>query len=276
MAQSLRRIFAGLAAGYLAYGSLAFLTQRSLIFPGQHMPPSEGAGATPPGVRRTWLTTSSGRSEAWLLTRNDAGRGPAFLFAHGNAELIDGWVDLMSGVHTLGASMLLVEYPGYGRSEGVPSETAVRDTMLAAYDWLAAQPEVDPARIVPFGRSLGGGAVCTLVGERSLAALVLQSTFTSVRAFARARWLPGFLVRDPFDNLRAVQRFGGPVLVMHGDRDDVVPYTHGEALARASSRATLVTYPCAHGDCPPSLDGMWRDIGAFLHTHQLLDRDDAP
>lgn len=270
MTQSLGRIAASLAAGYLAYGALSFLAQRSLIFPGRHMRAPEAGPATADGWRRTWLRTEHGRSEAWLLPSGSTEPGAALLFAHGNAELIDDWPELLRGAREVGASLLLVEYPGYGRSEGSPSQSAIRDTMVAAYDWLATQPEVDPARIVGFGRSLGGGAACTLVGERSLAGLVLQSTFTSVRAFARSRLLPGFLVRDPFDNLAALGRFDGPVLVLHGDRDDLVPYAHGQALASAAKRGRLVTYRCGHNDCPPSFDAMWRDVGAFLREHEIL------
>jgi hypothetical protein len=178
----------------------------------------------------------------------------------------------MSGAGSLGASILLVEYPGYGRSEGEPSERSIRETMLAAYDWLGARPEVDARRVVGFGRSLGAGAVCTLVGHRPLAALVLQSGFTSVRAFARERWLPGFLVRDPFDNAAALARHDGPALILHGTRDDVIPYAHGRELARAARRGKFISYACAHNDCPPDLAAMWSEIGAFLGEHRVLDR----
>lgn len=276
MTPSLGRIVAGLAVGYLAYGALSFFAQRSLIFPGRHMRAPEGGRADSRSLRRTWLETTSGRSEAWLLPAARSTPGPALLFAHGNAELIDDWPELLSGAPRLGTSLLLVEYPGYGRSEGSPSEASIRETMIAAYDWLAAQPEVDRTRIVGFGRSLGGGAVCTLVGQRDLAALVLQSTFTSVRAFARSRWLPGFLVRDPFDNLAALERYPGPVLVMHGDRDDLIPHAHGQALARIAKRGRLVTYRCGHNDCPPSYDAMWRDIGSFLDEHGILATRSEP
>lgn len=269
MMHSVVRIAVVLAVAYAAYGALLFVLQRSVLFPGRRVDADPPSPEPPPGVQGVWLSTPAGRVEAWFVP-GPAAKSPAFLFAHGNAERIDDWPMSLSGAASLGASLLMVEYPGYGRSEGEPSEASIRDTMLAAHAWLGARPEVDPARIVGFGRSLGTGAVCTLIGQRPLAALVLQSGFTSVRAFARERLLPGFLVRDPFDNAAALARYEGPVLVIHGDHDDVIPYAHGRALAAAARHAKLVTYDCAHNDCPPDFGVMHQDIGDFLREHHLL------
>jgi uncharacterized protein len=142
--------------------------------------------------------------------------------------------------------------------------------MLAGYDHLAARPEIDRARIIGFGRSLGGGAVCTLVGRRPLAALVLTSTFTSARPFAAGMLVPGFLARDPFDNLAAVQRFDGPILIAHGRRDSVIPYAHGEQLARAARHVRFVSYDADHNDCPPEWSVFALELRAFLEQHGLL------
>ena len=113
-----------------------------------------------------------------------------------------------------------------------PSETFTR-----AYDKLAARPDVDPARIVFFGRSLGGGAVCDLAAKRPAAALILMSCFTSVRSFAIRYLAPSFLIRDPFDNLAVVRDFSGPVLVIHGDADTIVPFQFGQRLVQRSGDA---------------------------------------
>jgi fermentation-respiration switch protein FrsA (DUF1100 family) len=263
-------------AGYVAYAALVFFAQRSLIFPGQHM---RGASEPPrhlEGFVQTWLKTSAGRVEAWFVpARPDAtDAAPALLFAHGNYELIDQWPELLAGARELGLSVMLVEYPGYGRSEGSPSERGIAEALAAAHDWLSARDDVDADRIVAFGRSLGSGAVCTLVGKRKLAAIVLQSPFTSISQFARARMLPAFLVRDPFDNEAALRKYDGPVLVLHGEHDDVVPYAHGQRLARVADNARLVTYSCAHNDCPPDWDVMWNDVRGFLSEHQVLTAPD--
>lgn len=163
-------------------------------------------------------------------------------------------------------AVLLLEYPGYGRSSGRPSERSIFEAIRAADDWARTQPEVDATRIVPYGRSLGAAAAARLAAERPVPALVLESAFTSARAFARQFGAPGFLVRDPLDTLAALRRFTGPVLVLHGDRDDIVPTEHGRTLAAASPRATFRLLPCGHNDCPRA----WNEVRRFLQAHQLL------
>ncbi|HMI94552.1 MAG TPA: hypothetical protein VK509_24430 [Polyangiales bacterium] len=265
--------FALIAGGfYLAYALLVFLMQRDILFAGRRR------GAKPPqpeltaGVERVWLTLPEGRVEA-LYMPPPVGMprpAPSLLFAHGNAELIEQWPDQLAGMQALGLGLLLVEYPGYGRSDGSPSEHSVRAAMLAGYDFLAARSELDPSRIVGFGRSLGGGAICTLVGQRPLAALLLTSTFTGVRSFAGGMFVPGFLARDPFDSLDAVRRFDGPILIAHGTRDRVVPFAHGEQLARAAKRARLLRYDADHNDCPPDWRAFAEEFRVFLRAHGLL------
>jgi hypothetical protein len=135
---------------------------------------------------------------------------------------------------------------------------------VAAYDALVARKDVDPSRIVLFGRSLGGGAVCALAAKRPSAALILLSTFTSVQSLASHFLVPGFLVLDPFDNLALVGSYSGPVLVVHGSNDNLIPYDHGTALYRAAQRGKMLTYDCRHNDCPPSWDAFWQDVESFL------------
>jgi hypothetical protein len=114
------------------------------------------------------------------------------------------------------------------------------------------------------GRSLGGGAVCALAAERPSAALILLSTFSSVRACASSFFVPGFLVLDPFDNRRVVGSYSQPVLVMHGTRDNLIPHSQGVALARAARLGKMISYDCHHNDCPPSWQKFWRDVESFL------------
>ena len=189
------------------------------------------------------------------------------MFAHGNGELIDDWIDSFETPRAWGASVLLVEYPGYGRSSGAPSEASIAAAMIAAYDWALTRPGVDPARIVGWGRSVGGGAVCALARERSLAALVLESSFTSVRSMANGIGLPAFLVRDPFDNLATVASFAGPVLIVHGERDSMIPVAHARELHEAAKDSRLWLEPsCGHNDCPRP----WAVLREFLLEKGLL------
>ncbi len=257
---------------YIAYCALLFLMQRQMIFPAGFAGTGPGSPRLP-GLEVVWLSPTGARVEAWYLPpaqKHPEHRSPAVIFAHGNAELIDGCAAEFLPVTHMGAGLLLVEYPGYGRSEGSPSQKTIDTVYQAAWDWLAARPDIDPSRIVLAGRSLGGGVVCQLAAKRPSAALILISTFTSARAFARRYLVPGFLVRDPFDNLTVLRSYDRPVLVFHGRRDDIIPYAHGIAVADAAPRARLVSWECSHNDCPPDYSAFVQEIRRFLHDAGLL------
>jgi len=164
----------------------------------------------------------------------------------------------------MGIGVLLIEYPGYGRSEGSPSQKNISHAFNAGYDYLVSRKDVDPNRIILFGRSVGGGAVCALASNKPSAALILQSTFTSVRSFASSFLAPGFLVRDPFDNLAVVSTYTSPILIIHGKNDDIIPFSHGKALYEKCLKGKLIVYDCSHNDCPPDYVIFWKDIETFL------------
>lgn len=248
-----------------AYWTLLFVAQRSMLFP---MPPVAGAPPRPPFAEQIWLNTSFGRVEAWHLPAIEPvyERAPLLLFAHGNGELIDYWPEEFEEPRRWGADVLLVEYPGYGRSAGSPSQVSITEAMLTAYEWARQHPRVDASRIIPYGRSLGGGAAAIVSTERPVPALILESSFSSVAAFAAGFGAPRLLVRDPFDSVSAVKSFTGPILILHGDRDDIVPPHHARALAAAAGNATLTFMACGHNDCPRP----WMEVRAFLSKNGLL------
>jgi pimeloyl-ACP methyl ester carboxylesterase len=258
---------------YVGYCVILFLFQRSILFPRFQTERTPVTDKDIPGLEKIWIETRLGKVEAWYLApvTERAGRPvPVVVFAHGNAERIDFWPEELNPFRAFGMGVFLVEYPGYGRSAGTPSQRNVTEAFVAAYDHLVGKPSVDASRIVLFGRSLGGGVACALARERPAAALILLSTFTSVRACAIKFLAPGFLVRDPFDNLDFLGSFSGPVLIMHGKRDRLVPYEHGVALSRTAKQARLVTYDCQHNDCPPSWKSFWRDVESFLSDAGII------
>lgn len=268
----LLRILIGGLALYVLYAAVLFFAQRRFIFP-RHLvrtPPSDATDVQ--GIERIWLTSRAGRTETWLLPpESDAGSAPAVIVAHGNAELIDHWVDETTALRRLGFAVLLVEYPGYGRSEGSPSQANVTEAFVAAYDMLAARDDVDADRIVFLGRSLGGGVVCALAAERPPAALVLISTFKSVNAMAAEKFfVPPFFARDPFNNLKTLKNYPGAVLIAHGTRDSLIPYRHGVALHKASERGRLITYEAGHNNCPPDWPAFWAEVERFLREEEIL------
>ncbi|MDZ7780003.1 MAG: alpha/beta hydrolase [Gemmatimonadota bacterium] len=256
--------------GYVGYLVVVFLLQRVMVFPGAALEPPRAATDPPPaGIERTWLNASSGRVEAWLLEASPS--SPTVIFAHGNAELIDDWGVPMERFRQAGVSVLLVELPGYGRSEGRPSRRTIKDAFEKAFDWLRDGPGRDGAPIVAMGRSLGGGAAADLALSRPVDALVLMSTFSSAADIAwRSFKVPSPVVRDDFDNQSAVRRYPGPVLLMHGIRDEVLPYRHAERIAAAREGLDVVPLACGHNDClsvwPEAVD----EVLDFLRRNELL------
>lgn len=255
-----------LVGAYALYIVVFALAQRQVLYPARYR---AARGPVPRDVERLSVTIALGREtvpiETWLMRPALAdGSVPVLLFAHGNGELIDDWPESMRAVVSHGVAVALVEYPGFGRSGGSPSQASVSAAMAAAYDALAQHEGIDPDRIVPWGRSLGGGAACTLIGRRPLRALVLQSTFTSIRAFAPRYGVPPFLVRDPYDNAEALASFSGPTLILHGNVDDIVPFHHGQRLHHVAPNSTFIEYDAGHNDCPPDWGAFVDDLVRFL------------
>lgn len=253
---------------WLAWAAVLFAGQGRLIFPGRRAGPlAEGF----PGAELHRIETRGGSVEAWWLppAPGTPRPAPAVLFLHGNFELVDEWIGGFEPLRRAGLGVLLLEYPGYGRSTGVATQETVTAAAVAAWDLLAARRgEVDPERIIALGRSVGGGPASALALRRPVAALVLSSAFTGIRAYARRYLLPGFLVRHPWDNESVVRSFDGPVLVQHGATDRTVPFRHGERLAAAARDGELIRYDCGHNDCP--WDRMLGDMLEFLGRRGLI------
>lgn len=252
---------------YIAYCLILFVFQRKLMFPKYLLTEVPVNDAGQRSIEKIWLETSQGRTEAWYLTpdENKYHRPhPAVIFAHGNGELIDYWPNELSWFPEQGIGLFLIEYPGYGRSQGKPSQKNIAEVFINGYDLLAQRNDVDAEKILLLGRSIGGGAICDLAAKRPSAAMLLMSTFTSARFFAAGYLAPSFLVLDPFDNLPVVASYGRPILIVHGKHDEVVPFHHGEALYRAAPRGQIISYTCGHNDCPPDWQQFWLDITPFL------------
>lgn len=258
---------------YVSYCAILFLMQRHIMFP-YEMIELPGETKNIPGLEKIFLGTEQGKTEAWFFPpRIGKAPCPTIIFAHGNAELIDFWPEEFIPFTHIGIGVMLVEYPGYGRSEGKPSQSSVTDVFLSAYHFLMSQKKewVDPSRIILMGRSVGGGAICQLAAKEPSAALILMSAFTGTRALAAKYLAPGFLVQDAFDNLTVVRNYPGPVLVIHGRNDEVIPYSHGLSLYQAAKHGELITCEGGHNDCPADWDLFRKEIIAFLCKAKIID-----
>ena len=200
--------------------------------------PERRVGPAPPGVEEVWIRTEDGlRLHAWHAPARTV--GPTLLWSHGNAGNIDTRQRLLTALAARGLGVLAYDYRGYGRSEGSPSEAGVYRDAAAAFDALVARG-VTPATIVCFGESLGGAVSIEVATRRRCGAVVAVSTFTRLADVARRHYGPlGRLAGDRFDSLDRIARVQAPILLAHGDRDEIVPFELGERLfaaARAPKR----------------------------------------
>lgn len=247
----------------IGYWTLFWFYQRRWLFPVHRL--TFDAAGKPKHAESHWLTHQWGKTELWYLKGEGGGkRLPTVIVAHGQLGVIDTWEERLNGLLERGFNCLLVEYPGYGRSTGYPCEQTFSDTMVAAYDWLLEQPEVEPTAIIGLGRSMGGGVISLLALKRPLVCLWLMSTFTSVRPFLAKKGIPPFLIRDPLDNIKALKQHGLPVLVLHGMADLVVPAAHSRRLAAEASYADLILEKGHHDNCPEDWEVFWDVATGFF------------
>lgn len=185
-----------------------------------------------------YISTSDGvRINAWYVPHPDA--KATLLWFHGNAGNLGHRVDLLRHLHQkLDVHVLMIDYRGYGRSEGHVSEYGTYQDALAAYDYLIGRPDQDPPRIVAYGQSLGAAVAVELAVQRALDGLILEAPFTSIRDMARFHypWLPmGGLLTTRYDSLNKINKIRVPLLILHGDRDEIVPYEQGKKLYEAAN-----------------------------------------
>ena len=230
-----------LVAIYLGLCVILFLVQRPLLFPA----PRQRASASAP-----ILEVPGGTPMLW---RAAAGDGPVVVHFHGNGEQI-AWVAWLGDeLARRGLSFAAVEYPGYPGAPGTPSEAAIVATSSRALSHLTGPMGIARERIVLSGQSLGTGVAVRLAADGWGTRMVLLSPYTSLPALAARGLFRAFpvrlLMRDRFDSGSLASRIRLPVLVLHGNRDEVVPFALGRALAETFPHARLVEVPDAgHND----------------------------
>ena len=263
-----------LAVAYAGFSAVAYFMQGRLIFPRHFAGPPRLGASQVGGMEEVTLRGADGvEIVAWFfvgLGRDASSPGPAVIFAHGNGELVDDNVPLARMYAAMGVSALLIEYRGYGRAQGAPGQRAIVGDFVQFRDWLDQCPEVDPDRIVYHGKSLGGGVAAALAAERRPAAMVLESTFTSVVSMTARYLLPPLLCRHPFRTDRVLPGLNVPTLIMHGTRDLIIPIAHGRRLAAMTPGAAFVEFDSGHNDLPSDLDLYETEIHSLLERAGLL------
>jgi uncharacterized protein len=246
------------------------LQRRLIYFPSPG--PVPPATAVSPTGRDVVLETDDGiRLGAWYFP----GRGGAMLVCNGNAGDRSMRAGLAVAFNRAGFSVLLFDYRGYGGNPGDPSEDGLAADARAAQQWLARQPDVDPRRIAYFGESLGAAVAVGLAVQSPPAALVLRSPFTSLPDVGAVHypWLPvQRLLLDRYPSIDRIASVSAPVLVIAGDRDDIVPTSLSRRLYDAAAEPKrFVLVPGAGHNDPELVDGrqVLAEITGFLASTDM-------
>jgi fermentation-respiration switch protein FrsA (DUF1100 family) len=230
----------------LAYAlvlALMYVFQRSLMyFPDRVRTPPAAAGLAQ-AEELTLISADGERLIAWYVPPR--GSKPLVIYFHGNGGALNLRADRFRWLAADGVGVLGLSYRGYGGSSGTPSETGFILDAAAAYEFAAAR--VPPARIVLWGESLGTGVAVALAAERQIGGLILDAPFTSAAdigasayPFIPVRWF----IKDSFRSDQRIRRVKAPLLVLHGERDDIIPIRFGERLfASANEPKQLVRFP---------------------------------
>lgn len=219
---------------WCAFALYLFLMQPRLLYYPEL--PGRALTATPADIGLDYeavrLTTRDGLQLAGWFVPHPRARA-TLLFLHGNAGNISHRLDSIRLFHDLGLAVLIIDYRGYGESEGQPTEAGTYHDAAAAWEYLVGQRHLASGEIVIFGRSLGGAVAADLASRTQPGALFLESTFVSVPDMAARLypWLPvRWLSRYRYDTGAKLAAITAPLLIAHSADDEIIPYAHGRRL----------------------------------------------
>ena len=227
MGRMVRKALIAAAMVYAAIVGLLFFAQERLIFPA---PTLIGEPVIPPGFQGGEIETPDGE-RLFVLHRAPVAGMPTILIFHGNGDTALNQIGRAGALTTAGFGVVVAEYRGYPGSSGSPSQQGLVTDGLAAYDF-AMTKYAGPIGVQ--AHSLGTGVAMQLAAQKPVFAMVLEAPFDSVENVAAARfpWAPvRMLLRHPFRSHDHIADLSMPILILHGDKDPVVPIAHGRALA---------------------------------------------
>jgi hypothetical protein len=221
-----------------------------------------------------WAETADGVAiHGWFLEHPQP--KAVILFAHGNAGNITSRDEVVRLLHALGASVLVFDYRGYGRSAGSPNEAGILADARAARGWLAQRTGVAENQVVLAGESLGGGVQVDLAAADGARGLILLNTFDSlpdVAATIYPWWIPvRKLMRTRLDSAAKIGRYQGPLLQVHGDRDRIVPLACARRLFDAANQPKELILVAGGDHNDPVSPTTLKSIGRFLDELPVAD-----
>jgi uncharacterized protein len=206
-----------------------YLEAHSVFFPQRFMDATPQAAGL--AFEDVYFSTSPGiRLNAWFIPATES--RSTVLFFHGNAGNIGHRLEKLKILHELGVSVLILDYRGYGKSQGKPSEAGLYADAQAAYDYLLTVRNIPAKNIVLFGESLGGAVAVELAARVPVAAIITEMTFSTIRDVGRHYYpfVPAWLLADRFNSLVKIGRVKVPKLFIVSKVDEVIPYALEEKL----------------------------------------------
>jgi pimeloyl-ACP methyl ester carboxylesterase len=247
--------------------ALVYFLQDKLIFHPQDLPAAAAERLrTQNGLEELNLDMADGtRLQGWFVKSGRPKSGVLLCFGGNGDEASRG---IPEAAELPGWSWVLINYRGYGLSQGRPGEKALFSDALEIYDRIQSRPDVDADRIVVFGRSLGTGVAVHVAAHRKVRGAILASPYGSLTDIARESfpWLPvGILLRHPFHALGPASRICAPALILVAGADRVIAPRHSYRLAAAwGGEVRRITLEGADHNSLPLEKEYWRNLRAFL------------
>jgi fermentation-respiration switch protein FrsA (DUF1100 family) len=267
---------------YLVVCLVISLLQEAIIFPGASTQGQKHAVIQPaPNEELVRLTTPDGIPIVAIFGKAlspegaelpDAAKRPTLLFFYGNGMCLADTEGEFRKFRRLGVNVMIPEFVGYGMSGGKPSEHGVYATAETAYAYLLTRSDIDKSRIIPAGWSLGSAAAIEIASKHNSPALITMSAFTSMKEMAR-KVLPFFptelMLKHHFENETKIRSIACPVLIIHGKRDSIIPFSMSKRLeSAAKGNVKRVCIDDADHNDLFEIGGeeMFKTVGEFLST----------
>ena len=216
-------------------------------------------------------TADGSRLHGWFLPAVGKAKGTV-LHLHGNAANVSNHLPLVSWLPARGYNVLMIDYRGFGRSEGKPSLDGIVDDAAAALTYLRARPDLDATRLIMFGQSIGGATTLRLLARdaRGIRLGVIDSAFASYRGIARdataggplapvAALTAGVLPGPDQDPITALKSIRVPLIFVHGARDSIIAAANSEKLHAAATGSQHWSVPDAMHIAALAQPGSWRE-----------------
>lgn len=223
-----------------------YLERRNLFFPFKEIE------STPCAIGLSYedvyfVTEDNKKINGWFIPANDAKY--TILFFHGNAGNISHRLDKIKIFHDLGLNIFIIDYRGYGKSQGRPSKAGLYLDAKGSYGYLIGKFKTKPSSIILYGESLGGAVALELATKAEARAVITEETFSSMRDIAKDIYpfLPSFFVSDAFNSLSVIEKVSIPKLIIHSQDDEMISFKHAQKLYdKAKEPKTLAAINGSH------------------------------